>query len=48
VRRRPWLRNEPDRYKVFVYPRELDGKLRENIEKLQKELHDLGGKPEAE
>jgi hypothetical protein len=34
---------EIDRYRTFVYPRELDNILREQIRKLQTELRSLGG-----
>jgi len=34
---------EVERYRSYVYPRELDKILRDNIKDLQKELADLGG-----
>lgn len=39
--------SEVDRYKAYVYPRELDGILRANIKALQAELVALGGEVEA-
>lgn len=35
------LKSEPDRYKAFVYPRELDEKLFHGIQRLQAELKHL-------
>lgn len=36
---------EPWRYEAFVYPRELDKKLRAKIDELQAQLRALGGEP---
>ncbi len=41
------IRSEIERYRSWVYPRELDAKLRKNIEALQQELRNLGGQPGA-